>query len=518
MQTRPLLLVILDGFGIRESLEANAIKSADTPTWNKLWLEYPHTTLSASGFDVGLPKGQMGNSEVGHQTIGSGRVIEQDLTRINHAIESGSFYKNEILKQTFAKAIQSKSDVHILGLLSQGGVHSHEDQIFALIQMALQEGISKLFIHAFLDGRDTPPKSAESSLQKLKNICEAKKHPGKVIIGSLCGRFYAMDRDNRFDRTQKAYDLLTDPDFLNSNEIRDPIEALQDAYQRGETDEFVLPTRLSPEAYVKDNDIVIFMNFRNDRARQLSYAFVDPDFRGFIRKNKPKLTEFLTLTEYAADLKSTIVFPPKFPHQLLGEIFEKNHLKQLRIAETEKYAHVTFFLNGGQETKFKGEDRILIPSLKIPTYDLKPEMSAEAITQHLVQAIEQQKYDVIICNYANADMVGHTGNFEAAVHAIKVLDDCLAHLLEALEKVGGEMVITADHGNAECMRDPVTKEPHTAHTSERVPFVYVGRKGTITSDQGTLADIAPTMLMLLGLPIPTEMTGKPLVETTPSTP
>lgn len=521
MKHRPLLLVILDGFGIRQNsdpdADSDAIKNAKTPTWDKLWSTYPHTTLSASGLDVGLPDGQMGNSEVGHLTIGAGRVIEQDLTRINHEIKNGQIYKNDILLKTFETAHHSKCRVHLLGLLSPGGVHSHEDHIFTLLDMAVQKGVSHIFVHAFLDGRDTPPKSAEASLQKLKKICEEKNnssHQKKVFVGSLCGRYYAMDRDKRFDRTQRAYELLTDPDFKNPTEETsiDPIQALLAAYQRGESDEFIQPIRLVKNAIIQDNDIVIFMNFRNDRTRQLSYAFLDPHFMGFIRKEKPKLTAFLTLTEYAADLKSTIIFPHKKPTNVLGEILAQHHLKQLRIAETEKYAHVTFFINGGQETKYDGEDRILIPSPKVSTYDQKPEMSAEEITHHLVQAIQKQTYDVIICNYANPDMVGHTGNFAACVTAIQVIDHCLADLLDVIQKVGGEMIITADHGNAECMKDPVTHTPHTAHTSEPVPFVYVGREAQIVATSGSLSDIAPTLLMLLGLPIPKEMTGKPIIK------
>lgn len=517
MQPKPIVLIILDGFGIRAETHANAIAKAHTPTWDRLWHEAPHTTLIACGTDVGLPEGQMGNSEVGHLTIGAGRIVQQDLTRIDQSIQNGHFQDTPNLTQLFDPLKHTQHPLHVLGLLSPGGVHSSEAHIHALLRTAAIKGIPHIFIHAFLDGRDTPPKSAQASLLALKALCkDLQLHfpSTQIKIGSLCGRYYAMDRDNRFERTEMAYQLLTAPSHDFDIRHSDPIEALEAAYQRGETDEFIRPIRLDPNAFIQNKDAVVFMNFRSDRARQLSYALSDPSFKGFQRKEWPKLSRFNTLTEYDSHLKAHVLFPPQSLEHMLGELLEEYHLRQLRIAETEKYAHVTFFFNGGREKPFEGEDRILIPSPKVATYDEAPAMSAIALTDALIKAIESKTYDLIICNYANADMVGHTGNFTAAVKAIEALDHCLSRVLQALEAVQGEAIITADHGNAECMIDPITEEPHTAHTHEPVPFVYIGKRATLIKKiaSGKLYDIAPTLLTLLRLPIPKEMTGTKLLK------
>lgn len=495
--TKPLILIILDGWGHRAADAHNAITQATAPTWHKLWKEAPHTLISGSGLDVGLPEGQMGNSEVGHMTLGSGRVIYQDLTLINKAISDGEFFKNTVLLNALNTAQQKHSAVHILGLLSPGGVHSHEQQIFAMVQLAAQQQIAHIYVHAFLDGRDTPPQSAKSSLVALQDLCN--KYPN-VQIASIMGRFYAMDRDKRLERTKAATDLLLKN--IAPFTATDAISALELAYARGETDEFVQPTIIVAANIVK-NDVVFFMNFRSDRARQLSNALVATNL----------MSDFVTLTSYDVDLTANVAFPKLPVKNVLGEVLQQNCLRQLRIAETEKYAHVTFFFNAGRESVVSGEDRILIPSPKVATYDLTPEMSAEEITDLLIQYIIEQKYDVIICNYANADMIGHTGNLAATVKSIEVLDKCLARLCAGIQKFGGEMIITADHGNAETMWDEDHQQPHTAHTTNLVPVIYVGpRKIEFNSKiTGGLQDIAPTILQLLNIPIPIEMTGKSLI-------
>jgi len=511
MTPRPLALIILDGWGYRESATANAIAAAQTPVWHRLWQTYPHTTLSASGLDVGLPAGQMGNSEVGHLTMGAGRTIFQDLSRISQAITQGDFDQNPVLTETLNKVTQNQQALHVLGLLSAGGVHSHENHLHALLHLAAKKGVKNIFIHAFLDGRDTPPKSAKASLQALTHICQSLSATTHARIASISGRYYAMDRDQRWERTQMVYELLTE------NKARwyasSAIEALIHAYHRDESDEFVQPTIISPATSIETGDAVIFMNFRADRARQLSYALTDPQFSGFSRVKYPKLADFVTLTEYASDLKAKVAFPTLSIPNLLGEYLQNNHLTQLRLAETEKYAHVTFFLNGGKELPFENEKRILVPSKKVATYDLCPEMSAPELTEAFVKAIHEKSADLIICNYANADMVGHTGHFNASVKAIEILDQSLGKVIEALKVVNGEALITADHGNAEIMFDETTQQAHTAHTVERVPLIYVGRPFSITKHTGTLADVAPTLIALLGLPIPPEMTGTNLLTT-----
>ncbi len=511
-QPRPLTLIILDGWGCREDTKANAIALANTPHWDALWQKYPHTYISASGDDVGLPHGQMGNSEVGHLNMGAGRIVHQDLTRIEMAISDGSFFKNPVLIQSMEQAGKNQKAIHILGLLSPGGVHSHEQHIQAVIKLAKQYHATQVYIHAFLDGRDTPPRSAETSLTALTQYCE-QQSCGKIV--SIIGRYYAMDRDKRWERTQAAYDLLT---LGNSAyQATDIISALHEAYARGENDEFVKATSIHPKdaspITINDNDTVIFMNFRADRARQLTQAFIDTDFTGFTRTKTPKVN-FVTLTEYDENFHLPIAFPSESLTNILGEYISHLGLHQLRIAETEKYAHVTFFFNGGVEAPFPFEDRILIPSPKVATYDLQPEMHAPEVTDRLVQEIKAQKYDLIICNFANADMVGHTGNLSATIKAIETLDTCLGKIVNALQAVGGEALITADHGNAEIMFDDQTQQPHTAHTQQLVPLLYIGRKAATTEKIGLLSDIAPTLLYLMGKPIPHEMTGQSLLSFT----
>lgn len=508
---KPVLLIVLDGWGYREASEYNAIVSAKKPTWDNLWRTCPHTLISGSGHAVGLPQDQMGNSEVGHLTMGAGRTVYQEFTRIDKAIEEGFFFQNQTLLTAIEKVRRNRSALHIFGLLSPGGVHSHERHIQAMVELAAREDLKKIYIHAFLDGRDTPPKSALQSLKKLERQLQNLNH-GQ--IASIIGRYYAMDRDNRWDRIEQAYRLLTEGSAAYT--ASSATKGLQMAYERGETDEFVQATTIHrPDQNpikVSEGDVVIFMNYRADRARELTRAFVEPKFSGFKRRIVPKLAEFVTLTQYAKEIKASVVFPPQALVNVLGAYVADQGLTQLRIAETEKYAHVTFFFNGGIEQPFPLEERILIPSKKVATYDLAPEMSALEVTDQLVQAIENKKYNLIICNFANPDMVGHTGNFAATVKAIEVIDDCLAKIIAALEKVGGEAIITADHGNAEIMYDDKTQQAHTAHTSEPVPVIYFGRKAKITHDGiGTLADIAPTLLYLMNLPKPAEMTGESLI-------
>jgi 2,3-bisphosphoglycerate-independent phosphoglycerate mutase len=452
----------------------------------------------------------MGNSEVGHLNLGAGRIVYQDLTRITLAVESGEFFENPELGAAVDAANASGGAVHIFGLLSPGGVHSHEDQIRAMCRMAVERGCRQVCLHAFLDGRDMPPKSAAPSIEKMQALFATL---GSGRIATISGRYYAMDRDNRWDRVQKAYDVLT---LGAVGEVAaDGLAALEQAYQRGETDEFVLPTSIVPpgeEAVtIEDGDAVIFMNYRSDRTRELTRAFVDTAFDGFERRALPELSAFVTLTEYSKDFDLPIAFPPEQLNNTFGEYVSQQGLHQLRLAETEKYAHVTFFFNGGRDEPFENESRILVPSPQVSTYDLQPQMSAPEVTEHLVAAIEGQQQDVIICNFANSDMVGHTGNFAAAVEAVETLDHCLGLVLAAIERVGGEMLITADHGNAEMMRNPETGQPHTAHTSDPVPLVYVGRSAEGLQEGGALCDIAPTLLHMLELPVPPEMTGRNLL-------
>ena len=504
---KPLVLIILDGFGHSDSPDYNAIFHANTPVWDRLCATRPCSLISGSGMDVGLPDGQMGNSEVGHMNLGAGRVVYQDLTRVTKAIRDGEFFANPVIGAAVDKAVAAGKAVHILGLLSDGGVHSHQEHIAAMAELAAQRGAEKIYLHAFLDGRDTPPKSAQPSIELLDATFARL---GKGRIASLTGRYFAMDRDNRWDRVEQAYNLIVDGqgEFAAASAL----EGLQAAYARGESDEFVKATTVGAPVRVEDGDAVVFMNFRADRARELTRAFVETDFAGFARARVPQLAGFVMLTQYAASIPAPCAFPAESLDNVLGEYLAKNGKTQLRIAETEKYAHVTFFFSGGREEPFAGEERILIPSPNVATYDLKPEMSAPEVTDRIVEAIEQQRYDVIVVNYANGDMVGHTGVFAAAVKAVETLDACLGRIAAALDKVGGEALITADHGNVEQMEDESTGQAHTAHTCEPVPFLYYGPRHLCIREGGVLADVAPTMLKLMGLPIPAEMTGTPLVE------
>lgn len=508
MDKTTTVLVILDGFGYREDNQFNAINNAETPNWDRIWKDSTHTLINASGLTVGLPKGQMGNSEVGHINIGSGRVVYQDLTRIDQAIEDHTFEKNPVLTRAVDAAVKTGNAVHIMGLLSPGGVHSHEDHLYAMVRLAASRGAEHVYVHAFLDGRDMPPKSAMPSLEKMHALL-TKLDVG--VIASISGRYYAMDRDNRWDRVEKAYDAITLGAAAYNAESAE--KALNMAYERGESDEFVTPTVIvkdGKKVTLNDDDAIVFMNFRSDRARQLSHAFVDHDFKGFIRKKCPKV-HFATLTRYAADIDAPAAYEPEKLEGILGEVLEKQHLTQLRIAETEKYAHVTFFFNGGRETPFKGEDRILIPSPKVATYDLKPQMSAFELTDKLTAAIDSGKYDLIVCNYANADMVGHSGIYKAAVQAIEALDVCLGKVVKAVQDRGGNLFITADHGNADVMVNPDTGKAHTAHTTNPVPFVYIGRQNAaVVAEDGQLSDIAPTVLAAMKISKPQQMTGKSL--------
>ena len=503
---RPLALIILDGWGYSESPDNNAILAANTPIWDSLWQQYPHTLISASGAGVGLPGDQMGNSEVGHLNLGAGRVVYQEFTRISKAIEEGSFFNNHTLAEAVDKAVDNDKAVHIFGLLSDGGVHSHEEHIHAMAEMAVKRGADKVYVHAFLDGRDTAPKSAQSAINAMDQTFE---HIGKGRLATIVGRFYAMDRDQRWNRVEEAYKLIAEGQ--GAYQAQTASEALQNAYAREETDEFVKPTTIGEAVPIEDGDSIIFMNFRSDRARELTECFIKPDFDGFALPRKIELASFVTLTEYKKDFAVPVAFPTEKMNNILGAYLSSLGLKQLRIAETEKYAHVTFFFNGGLDKPFDGEDRILIPSPKVDTYDQQPSMNAPELTDNLVEAIQSSQYDVIICNFANADMVGHTGNFDAAVEAIETLDTCLGKVWTALEQAGGEMIVTADHGNAERMVNHETGQPHTAHTNNVVPLLYAGRDA-ICHEKGTLSDIAPTMLSLMDLPIPAEMSKHLLIE------
>lgn len=505
------LLIILDGFGYRKSTQFNAIAQARTPVWDELWGQHPHTLVSCSGEDVGLPAGQMGNSEVGHMHLGAGRIVHQDLPRINHDIASGAFDRNPVADDALQQAAAGGQALHILGLLSTGGVHSHEDHIAALIRLAARRGVRQVFLHAFLDGRDTPPRSAAASLHRMQTLFD-ELACGR--IASICGRYYAMDRDQRWERLQPAYDMLTGGDA--KWQAGSAAAALQAAYERDESDEFVQPTLVQgadhAPALIADGDLLVFMNFRADRARQLSHALCNDDFSGFERRLRPRVSRFITLTSYADDINAQVMYPKQVLHNTLGQYIAHRGLRQLRLAETEKYAHVTFFFSGGQEAAFAGEERTLVPSVQVATYDQQPEMSAREVTDKLVAAIESDTFDFIVCNYANADMVGHTGNFQAAVAAVEVLDECLGRVRQALHACGGQCLITADHGNVEYMRDAQTDQPHTAHTCEPVPLVYYGpRTLQLTASGATMSDIAPTILALMDLPVPEEMTGKSLL-------
>ena len=506
----PTVLLILDGWGYRESTESNAIFHAKTPVLDDLNARYPNMLIGTSGLAVCLPDGQMGNSEVGHVNLGAGRIVYQDFTRITKSIEDKEFNDNTALNNAVTEAISRDKAIHIFGLLSPGGVHSHEEHIFSMLELAKEKGANKIYLHAFLDGRDTPPRSAEASLIKAQ---EKFKQLGCGQIASVIGRYYAMDRDQRWDRVELAYDLMVSGEA--QYEYSSATDALDAAYARDENDEFVAASAILDDSgktiEINDGDALIFMNFRADRARQFTRCFTEKDFSGFTRKKTPKIADFVMLTEYAGDIQANIAFRKVPLENVLGEWLQKNNKTQLRISETEKYAHVTFFFSGGRESEFTGEERILVPSPQVATYDLQPEMNSALLTDKLVAAIESGEHDFIVCNYPNGDMVGHTGKFEAAVAACEAVDACVGRVVAALEKVNGECLITADHGNAEQMLDNNSGQAHTAHTCEPVPLIYIGRHAQ-PAENGALSDIAPTILQLMGMEQPDEMTGSSLMK------
>ncbi len=512
MPNKRVVLLVLDGWGINMNKDGNAIASARIPVYDGLINDYPHTSLLASGEAVGLPEGQMGNSEVGHLNLGAGRIVYQDSTRISKSIRDGDFFFNEVLLSSLEAAKQSGANLHLMGLLSDGGVHSRMDHIFALFDMAKAQGVTNVFFHAFLDGRDTPPSSA---IQYIKQLEQHLANLGIGRIASVSGRYYAMDRDKRWERVQKAYETLVMGEGIRKYSA---VEAVQDSYGHGRTDEFMLPTViLDPKtnknvATIRNRDSVIFCNFRSDRAREITRAIADPEFKGFKRKLVPSLSSFVCLTTYDETLTLPVAFRPVRLTRILGEVLSSRGIRQLRIAETEKYAHVTFFFNGGEEPPFPLEDRILVPSPRdVATYDKKPEMSAREIAGKLVEHISSHQYGFILANFANPDMVGHTGVISAAVKAIEVLDECLDLVLTAAREEGMTVLITADHGNIEVMFDPATGQPHTAHTTDPVPFIAVSRDIRLRNN-GILADVAPTVLQLMGIDIPSEMTGRSLID------
>lgn len=508
MKTKsPVVLIVLDGWGYHpDKHPSDAIAVANKPQWDEWWDSCPHVLLDASGLPVGLPDAQMGNSEVGHMHIGAGRLIQQDFTRINSSIQNTEFFNNPALLEMIAQLKKSNSSLHIMGLLSPGGVHSHEDHLFALLQFCHLNQFHQVKLHLFLDGRDTPPQSALTSVHRLENAL--LKYPVATIC-SVSGRYYAMDRDKRWERVQPVYDMLTQG---SSDRHFDDVEtAIETYYQQKIYDEFIPPTCIKNCQPIQDDDAILFFNFRSDRARQLTAAFVDPAFADFNRSKQPQLANFVSMTQFDERLPTTLIFPPINLSNTLGEVLSLHGLKQLRIAETEKYAHVTFFFNGGVETVFPNEDRILIPSPKVATYDLKPEMSAPELTNALVDAIHSQRFDVIICNYANADMVGHSGNFSATQKAVECIDLCLKQVWGALSQQNGKLLITADHGNAETMYDETIKQPHTAHTNNPVPLLFIGGEWHFIHEKGSLSDLAPTILTLLGIKPPPEMTGQILL-------
>ena len=501
MNKTPTTLIIMDGFGLAPAADDNAVSLASTPVLDKLFQEYAHTTLSASGLDVGLPAGQMGNSEVGHTNIGGGRVVFQDLPRISRAIEDGSFFQNEAYNKAMDDCLKNDSSLHLYGLLSDGGVHSHIEHLFALLQMAKDKGLTKVYVHCFLDGRDVSPTSGKGFVQELQDKC-AQLGVGR--IATVMGRYYAMDRDKRWERVQMAYDAMV---YGEGHHSSDPVAAVAESYANGVTDEFVEPVVIDPDGTISDNDSIIFFNYRPDRAREITRAIVDPDFDGFAREFFP--TTYVCNTEYDASMPNVLVAWPRIAVKNgLGEYLSSMGMTQLRIAETEKYAHVTFFFNGGVETQYPGEDRVLVPSPKVATYDLQPEMSAFEVCDKCVERIESGNYDVIILNFANCDMVGHTGVLEAAIKAVETVDTCVGKVVDATLKMGGIAMITADHGNAEDMKQP-DGSPMTAHTTNLVPFILCGAGTELRT--GRLADIAPTILDVMGLACPPEMDGKTLI-------
>ena len=504
IKRRPVLLMILDGYGISEKKDWNAIASARTPNLDRLFSSYPHSTLDASGTSVGLPEGQMGNSEVGHLNIGAGRIVYQDLTRITKSIRDGDFFSNGTLLSAFENVRKNSSSLHLMGLLTDGGVHSHITHLYAFLELAKRKGIRKVYVHAFLDGRDVPPRSA------LIYIEEAQKKMTELggEFATISGRYYAMDRDKRWERVEKAYNAMALGQGITANSAS---LAIENAYGRGENDEFVTPTVILknniPVSVISDKDSVIFFNFRSDRAREITRTFIDENFMDFPRSIYPH-THFVCLTRYDETFDAPVAFPSQSLKNILADVLAQNHLRQLRLAETEKYAHVTFFFNGGRETPVEGEDRILVPSPKVATYDLKPEMSVFPVTDEVEKAISSGKYDIIIMNYANLDMVGHTGIFEAAVKAVEAIDECTGRVFSNIMAAGGLMILTSDHGNAEQMKDE-KGGIHTAHTCSPVPFLLCEKEVMVKN--GILADIAPTILDILGIEKPVEMTGQSLI-------
>ncbi len=501
---KPVALIIMDGFGYNPDSYGNAIADAKKPNLDKLFAECPHTLIGASGLDVGLPDGQMGNSEVGHTNIGAGRVVYQMLVKISKSIKEGTIRKNPAIVGAVENCVKNGSALHLMGLLSDGGVHSHIEHLFGLMEMAKDMGVEKIYVHAFLDGRDVPPTSGAEYMEKL---VQETQRIGAGKVATVMGRFYAMDRDNAWDRVEKAYAAMV---YGEGVEGCCPVGAIKKSYEEGVTDEFMVPTVLDKEGTIKAGDSVIFFNFRPDRARQITRAFVDPDFTGFPRKNGFFPLHFVCMTQYDATMPNVhVAFPPEALTMTMGEYISKNGLTQLRIAETQKYAHVTFFYNGGEEKTFPGEDRILIKSPDVETFDLKPEMSAYEVTDAVVKAIEEDKYNMIILNYANCDMVGHTGIEEAATKAVEAVDACVGRTVDAVLKAGGAALITADHGNAEKMKEP-DGAPFTAHTTNPVPLIVAGYPCKLR-DGGRLADLSPTMLDIMGLPKPPEMDGESLI-------
>ncbi|NLK37735.1 MAG: 2,3-bisphosphoglycerate-independent phosphoglycerate mutase [Epulopiscium sp.] len=512
MDKKTTVLMILDGFGINDKTEANAIALASTPVLDGIKKKYPWAKGYASGRDVGLPEGQMGNSEVGHLNIGAGRIVYQEFTRITKSIEDGDFYENPELLDAVEHCHKNCSALHLFGLLSDGGVHSHNTHLYALLRLAKKHEIDKVFVHVFLDGRDTPPTSGVTYMTQLE---EKMREIGVGKIASVMGRYYAMDRDKRWDRVEKAYDTMV---LGTGHTAQDALECVKKFYEENVTDEFIVPTAIvqedgRPIGTIQDNDAIVFYNFRPDRAREITRAFCDREFQGFARKKEPQNLNFICFTEYDITITDKkVAFKPQKLTNTLGEYISSLSLKQLRTAETEKYAHVTFFFNGGIEEPNDGEDRLLVPSPKVATYDLKPEMSAYSVTDGLVNAILSRKYDLIVVNYANPDMVGHTGVLEAAIKAIEVVDQCIGRVLEALLTVHGQMFLCADHGNSDQMIDYETGEPFTAHTTNPVPFILINyTDGVVLKDGGKLADIAPTLLEMMGIPKPEEMTGESLL-------
>ena len=514
-----MVLVVLDGWGFSTEAHNNAIHHAITPNFDHWWQTRPHALVQTCAEHVGLPDGQMGNSEVGHTNLGAGRIVYQDFTRINRAVQQGHLANNLALQQTMEKALAVDGAIHLCALLSPGGVHSHSEHVLAVVMLAKQAGAKQIYIHAILDGRDTPPRSALDYLAKFQKDLQ-RISAGRIV--SVCGRYYAMDRDKRWERVQQAYDMLT---LGLGQQAVDPLAAVQNGYDRGESDEFLQPTLILDDrgavTVLEDGDSLLMLNFRADRMREICHALLDPQqgegaFNGFVRQRQAKLAAMLTMTQYDATLHPVAVaFPPEPLTNILGEIIANRGLRQLRVAETEKYAHVTYFFNGGVETVFPFEERLLVPSPKVATYDLQPEMAAETMTDQLLERLLNSMgqadggFAFIVINYANPDMVGHTGQFDATVRAIETVDHCLGRLVAAVLQVGGELLITSDHGNADCMLDSTTGQPHTAHTVSPAPFLYLGRPAT--AHDGRLCDIAPTLLSLMGIPQPEQMTGTPLL-------